>query len=190
EADEPDALLGDVFAPLVESGARLVLGFHHDDSASLAKARALAAGAVTSRVAACVARIEALVEAGQRHKSDLVPELSRVLKLLRQAMAENSTEVAEKLPDLERRIARAERKQREQVSARRRADAISADRGLLEATKVRAAVGGLAEHLGLTVLYQTALDLLAEPADVTAFHDAVWAYQDAVRRELAKGERE
>jgi serine protease Do len=116
-----------------------------------------------------------------------VTRLRLRLSALRRAAAEDSALVASRLTTFERGIARAER---DQEDADRRADAISADRGLLEATKARAAEGGLVEHIGLARSYRAATELLAaESVDEVAVHAAVRAYQDAVRRELAMRER-
>ena len=191
EAEQPEALLGDVFQPLVDSGARLVLGFRHDDSASLTMARTLAAETVTSRLDTLTARIAALVGPGKRHPpgtlTDQVARLRLRLSALRRAATKDSTLVASRLTAFERDIARAEH---DLETADRRADAISADHGLLEATKARAACGGLIEHIYLAAKYQTAVELLiTEPVDEAAAHVAVRAYQDAVRQELARRQR-
>jgi serine protease Do len=181
QAEQPEALLDTVFKPLADSGARLVLGFRHGDSASLAMARTLAADTVAGRLDALGARIARLAESGT--PGDRVTGLRVPLTVLRRAATEDADLVASRLAKLERAIARAER---DLAAALRRADAISADLGLLEATKARAAEGGLIEHIGLAALYRTAHGALtAEPVDVAAAHAAVRAYQDAVRHELS-----
>jgi serine protease Do len=186
EAEQPEALLGEVFKPLVDSGARVVLGFRHGDSASLVLARTLAAGTVTGRLDALAARIAELAEAEPNYPpgtlGDQVARLRLRLSAMRRAAAEDSDLVASRLAGFERGVVRAER---DLETARRRVDAISADRGLLEATKARAAQGGLIEHIGLAAMYRAAAELLsAEPVDAGVAHAAVRAYQDAVRREL------
>jgi serine protease Do len=185
EAKEPEALLGNVFTPLVESGARVVLGFRHNDSASLAMARTLAAETVAGRLDACGARITAL-EAGNLGAA--VAELRLQLTAMRMAAAEDTAMVAERLTKFEQRIAKAERALR---TANRSAAAISDHRGLLTATQARAAAGGLIEDLELAAKYRVAAEVLAaDPVDEAAAHAAVRAYQDAVRRALATRERE
>lgn len=191
EAEQPEALLDDVLKPLVDSGARLVLGFRHGDSASLAAARVLADDTVAGRLAAFATRIAALVGAEKRRalgsQSARATQLRLRLTALRRAAAMDSALVAGRLVEFERAIARAERDLR---AANRLGDAISADLGLLEAWKVKAADGGLVEHIGLAAAYRKAYELLTtESVDHAIAHAAVRVYQDTVRQALAKGER-
>jgi serine protease Do len=191
EAERPESLLDEVFKPLVDSGARLVLGFRHDDSASLAMARSLAADLVANRLDGFTERITKLIEAGRLRKAG--PVVSRAadlrlrLSMLRRAATENSALVADRLVGFERRLAMAEH---DLADADHRADAVAADEGLLDAAKAKAAAGGLAEHLGLAALHDSAVALLsADPVDQALAHAAVLAYLDAVRRELDGGGR-
>jgi hypothetical protein len=188
QAEEPEALLGNVFKPLVDSGARLVLGFSNDESASLAMARTLAAETVAGRLDACAARIAAL--AGTRQLPAALVDAVSVLRLrltnFRRAAGEDSALVAERLATFEQQIAKVERKRAAEDG---RAARISADRGLLEATKARVA-RELIEDIDLADSYRKAAELLAaDPVDEAAVHAAVRAYQDAVRQALARRER-
>lgn len=192
EAQRPEALVEEVLKPLVDSGARLVLGFRHNDSASLTMARTLAAELVTNRLDVFEKRITPLIEGGRRHQADPLvgraTELRLRLSMLRRAAAEDSAMVADRLVGFDRAVARAER---DLADADRRADGLAADEGLLDAAKAKAAAGGLIEHVGLAARYDSAVALLnAVPVDQVAAHAAVLAYLNAVRRELNGGGRE
>lgn len=184
EAEEPEALLGEVFRPLVGSGARLVLAFRHKDSASLELARTLVTETVTGRLDAAATRIAALPLGGL---GDQVTELRLRLTMLRRAATEDAALVAGRLASFERLIARTEQ---HLANLDRDTASISADRGWLEAERARAIAGGLIEHPGLAAKYREVLELLAaEPVDAAAVHAAVRAYRDAVRQELANREK-
>lgn len=187
-AEEPEALLDEVFTPMVRNGARIVLGFRDGDSTSMTMARTLVTDAIMARLNGFDTRIAALAMAGDR-LADHVTELRVRLTELRLAVPEDPERVAERLlPRFDRRIAKVER---ELATQDRCAAAISADRGLLEATKARAADGGLVEHAELAQLYRAAIQLLTEnPVDEVAVHTAVRVYGDAVRQTLATGSKE
>jgi serine protease Do len=190
EAEQPDVLLGEVFKPLLDSGARLVLGFRHDDSPSLAMARTLAAGTVAARLNALAASIAALAEAGKRQPAviDQAAKLRLGLTVLRGVAAEDAALVAGRLAKFERAVARLKH---DLKVFDQRAETVSADLGLLEATKARAAIAGLVEDIELAAKYETAFDsLTTEPVDVAAAHATVHAYVGAVRRKLAEGQRQ
>ncbi len=191
EADEPEALVDDLLKPLVGSGARLVLGFRQDGSAGLAAAKSLADDTITGRLDHLAARITAVARREGPQPLGSSDTHATVLRLrltaLRKATAEHSALVANRLAAFERAVARAER---EAERTARRSDAVSADRGLLEAWKAKAFDAGLVEDIGLAAAYRRAHGLLtAEPPDQAAAHAALRAYQDAVREALAKGER-
>ncbi|GLZ40696.1 serine protease [Actinokineospora sp. NBRC 105648] len=174
EAEQPVALLDEVLKPMVDSGARLVLGFRHDESASLASARDLRGELVTGRLAAIAKRVEALPD-------DTDWQLR--LTALRKAAARDAGAVAGVLPKMEERLRRDERRERR----RHRVDeSTSIDRGVLVATQARANDQGLGEDIGLAAAYRRADELLAaEPVDQAAAHAAVLAYEAAVRQALA-----
>ncbi|GAB3467831.1 S1 family peptidase [Actinophytocola sediminis] len=181
QAEEPEALLGEVFAPMARSGARLVLCFRDEDSASVAVARELAVATVKARLDGYTTRLAAL--AGEGQLGDQISALRLRLSELRMAAATEPERVAERLPAVNQCVARIERR----LATRRRHDAaISADRGLLDAMRAMAAADGLIEHVGLAKLYRVAMELLAaDPVDENAVRAAVAAYGDAVRASLA-----
>jgi hypothetical protein len=182
-ADEPQALLDDVFRPMLSSGARLVFGFREDDAAGLAAARTLARDAVIARLDGFAERIGALLRASPDTDAT---RLRISLSALRGAVAEDWALVAERLHRFDRAIARAER---ERSAARQDANDLSDLRGLLEAWQAKARDGDLAEHLGTARAYRKADALLtADPVDLTAVRKAVREHQDAVRRALGEGE--
>lgn len=191
EADEPEALVDGVLKPLVDSGARLVLGFRQEGSAGLAAAKSLAHDTITARLDELAARISAVARREGPRTLGASDTHSTVLRLrltaLRKAAAAHSALVANRLAVFERAVARAERGVERTA---RRSDAVSADRGLLEAWKAKAFDAGLVEDIGLAAAYRRAHGLLtAEDVDQAAAHAALRAYQDAVRDALAKGER-
>jgi hypothetical protein len=136
------------------------------------------------------ARVAALGEAENRYRHGSPDDRATWrlrLSALRRAATVDSALVASRLAEFERALVRAEHGAR---TADRRTDAISADRGLLQAWKAKAPDGELVEHVGLAAAYRKAHELLnAEPVDQAAAHAAVRAYQDAVRQTLAKGKR-
>lgn len=183
QADEPQALLDEVFRPMVTSGARLVFGFRQDDSASIAAARALARDAVTARLDGLAERVTALLRAEPAGNAG---RLRISLTALRRAAAEDWALVAEQLPRFDRAVARAE----DARTAARQDESTRSDlRGLLDAWQAKAGDGGLVEHIGTAAAYRKAhASLAAEPFDVAAAREAVRVYQDAVRQALARGE--
>nr|QEO73978.1 hypothetical protein [uncultured bacterium] len=184
QADEPQALLDDVFRPMVTSGARLVFGIRQDDSAGLAAVRDLARDAVFARLDGFAERIAALLRTGP---DDNAGKLRISLSALRRAAAQDWALVAERLPRFDRAIVRVERARR---AARQIANDLSDLRGRLESTKAKAHDGGLEEHIGIAKAYDRADALLAaDPPDVAAARKSVREYEAAVRRETGKGER-
>ncbi|PRY44861.1 S1 family peptidase [Umezawaea tangerina] len=191
EADEPEALVDDVLKPLVDSGARLVLGFRQDGSAGLAAAKSLADDTIAGRLDRLADRITAVARREGPRPLGSSDTHSTVLRLrltaLRKAAAAHSALVANRLTAFERAVASAER---EVGRTARRSAAVAADRGLLEAWKAKAFDAGLVEDIGLAAAYRRAHGLLtAETVDQAAAHAALRAYQDAVREALAKGDR-
>jgi hypothetical protein len=183
QSDEPQALLHDVFRPMVTSGARLVFGFRQNDSEGLAAARTLARDAVTTRLDGLTERVTALLRADPGGNAG---KLRISLTALRRAAAEDWALVAERLPRFDHAVARAEHARH---AARQDESTRSDLRGLLDAWQAKAGDGGLVEHIGTAVAYRRAHALLvADPFDEAAAREAVRNYQDAVRQALAKGE--
>ncbi|ROP36598.1 S1 family peptidase [Saccharothrix texasensis] len=183
QTDEPQALLDEVFEPMVRHGARLVFSFDQDDSAGIDAARALARAAVTGRLDGFAERIAVLLADSPDTDAS---RLRIALSGLRRAAAADWTLVAERLPRFDRAITRVESGR---ADARQVAEAMSDLRGQLEGWKAKAGDGGLAEDIGSATAYRRAHALLAaDPVDGDAVREAVKEYQDLVRRALAKGE--
>jgi serine protease Do len=184
-AREPMSLLDDVGRPMVSSGARLVLGFRRNGSEGMAAARALAEAAVVARLDGFTERIAVLM----REDPDTAASRLRIgLSALRRAAVADWQLVEGRLPRFDRAIARAEH---ERAAARQVVEEMSNLRGLLEASHAGAAGAGLAEVPPLGTYYRTAHAALeADPVDLAAAREAVRDFQAAVRRAMARRERE
>ncbi|MEU5692444.1 serine protease [Actinosynnema sp. NPDC020468] len=179
EAEQPVALVHDVLEPMVEGGARLVLGFRHDDSPSLASARALRGRLLSARIDAIAERIAVL--------DDVATWRMRVTAL-RKAAAEDPDATANAVATLEKRLRRDERRLRR---ARSEQETASDDRRLVAARWAAVCEHGLSEDLALADerrRVEGALD--ATPFDPAFAREAVLAFEAAVRAAIAgKGSR-
>ncbi|WP_158843948.1 S1 family peptidase [Saccharothrix deserti] len=171
EAVDPDELLNGVLRPLAEHGTRLILGFRHESSPSLA-------AAWTWEVDQ---RLDDLTRVVVRRGGDRAARLrQRVTELRIIASRLGPAEVRPRLEEFTREVAAIE------------ADADPGDvpRELHEQEKLlgvylaKAVKRRIAERADLVALHRTATGLLRQsPPDLDAVKDTVLAYALAVRRE-------
>jgi hypothetical protein len=174
EAVHPDGLLNDVLRPLADHGTRLILGFRHESSPSLAVAWAWEVEQ----------RLDGLTRVITRQSDDRATKLRQRATELR---------IVAKRLDPPRVRPRLEKFAREVAAIEADADPGDVPRELHEQEKLlgaylsEAVKRRIAERADLVALHRTATGLLRRsPPDLTAVRDTVLAYARAVRQEEPK----